>query len=170
MSFAHQIMDAQTCPKCGKQFYRVGCPDCDFPASPPDMGKIRRQQFTAFALLAALLIVLVRLFIQNPSFRLPILVGVFGLVLLGWMLASDARGRAYALAVGLLCAGLSPGFFYCTFSEVAHRSAPTLFGISFVPWWWNDTTTRWLTGFFGCLCAAWSLWCFYQVIRPRKRP
>jgi uncharacterized membrane protein YccC len=163
-------MDAQTCPKCGKQFYGAGCPDCDFPASPPDMGKIRRQQFMAFALLAALLTVLVRLFIQNPSFRLPIVVGVFGLVLFGWMLASDARGRAYALAVGLIYAGLSPVLFYCAFSEVAHWSAPTLFGISFVPWWWNDTTTRWLMGFFGCLCAACSLWCFYQVIRPRKRP
>ena len=163
-------MDAQTCPKCGKQFYGVGCPDCDFPASPPDMSKIRRQQFTAFALLTALLIILVRLFIQNPSFRLPILVGVFGLVLLGRMLASEVRGRAYALAVGLLCAGLSSGFLYCTFSGIAHWSAPALFGISFVPWWWNEHTTRVLTGFFACLCAAWSLWCFYRVVRPRKRP
>ena len=161
-------MDAQTCPKCSKQFYGVGCPDCDFPASPPDMSKIRRQQFTAFALLAALLIIFFRFFIHNPSFRLPILVGVFGLVLLGWMLASDVRGRAYALAVGLLCAGLSPGFFYCTCTESAHWYAPTLFGFSFLPWWWNDTTTRCLTGFFGCLCAAWSLWCFYQFIRSRK--
>ena len=160
-------MEVQTCPKCGKQFYGVGCPDCDFPASPPDMGKIRRQQFIAFVLLAALLIILVRLFIEKPPFRLPVLAGILGLVLLGRMLASDVRGRAYALAVGLLLAVLSPGFFYCTFSERAHWSAGLL--APFLPWWWNDTTTRWLTGFFGCLCAALSLWCFYQVASPRKR-
>jgi len=167
--FRIRFMDAPTCPKCGKEFYGVACPNCNFPARQPDTGEIRRQQFMAFALLASLLVILVRLFIRDPSFRLSILVGVFGLVLLGRLLASDTNGRAYALGVGSLCAALSLGFFYCTFSKLAHWLAPTLFGISFLPWWWNETSTKCLTGFFGCLCAIWSLSCYYRVARPRKR-
>ena len=158
-------MALQTCPKCGKQFYGVSCPDCDLPASTPDIGKIRQQQFIAFILLAALIFFAARLFIENSSFRFPVLVGVFVLVLVGRILASDVKGRPYAVVVGLLLAVLSCGFFYGTFSQSHQWSG----GVPFLPASWNDKIGRVLSAFFACLCTGMALCSFYQAVKPRAK-
>jgi hypothetical protein len=73
--------------------------------------------------------------------------------------------RVYAIAVGLVLAVLSFGFFYATFTQSHHWSG----GIPFLPPSWNDKIGRVLAAFFACLCAGMALCSFYQAIKPRAK-
>jgi len=114
-------MALQTCPKCGKQFYGVACPDCAYPHPAPTASEVRMQRLV--------------------------------------------QTRVWALAVGLLLALLSLGFFYATFSQSHQWSG----GIPFFPPSWNDKLGRVLSGFFACLCAYMASCSFYQAVKPKAK-
>jgi hypothetical protein len=73
--------------------------------------------------------------------------------------------RVYAIAVGLLLAVLSFGFFYATFSQSQQWSG----GIPFLPLSWNDKIGRVSSALFACLCAGMALGSFYQAVKPRAK-
>src|ERR1035441_9908385 len=47
-----EIMAEMTCPKCGKQYYGVGCTYCDYPPVPPGKQAARTSLLMGFVLLA----------------------------------------------------------------------------------------------------------------------
>src|SRR5579883_3605413 len=85
-----------TCSKCGKQFYGVGCPDCDYPASPRDVSEARRRPVIGFLVLAVGVFIL---FIKRTEFPArwiqPVVASMFALA--GVQLIIAIKGRVAAL-------------------------------------------------------------------------
>ena len=155
-------MALMTCPKCGKQFYGVGCPDCDYPARLPDASEARRRQLFGIALLAASVFVAIRFFIESLPFstRLLLLVvtAIFGLA--GVQLVTGVKGRASAFMGGLVCLGLSVLGFVAAFSGRVSG------GIPFIPDAWNQTGGKLAFGLGACITAAMSFYFLRQALKP----
>jgi hypothetical protein len=159
-------MALMTCQKCGKQFYGVGCPDCDYPARLPDASEVRRRQLFGIALLAVSVFVAIGFFIESLPFstRLLLLVVtvIFGLA--GVQLVTGVKGRASAFMGGLVCLGLSVLGFVAAFSHGGVSG-----GIPFLPAAWNQMVGKVAFGIGACLTAAMSFYFLRQALKPSHK-
>jgi hypothetical protein len=137
-------MALQTCPKCGKQFYGVGCPDCDYPHPPPTASELRMQRLVqsrtygvAVGLLLAVLSCVFFYVIRNNYF--------------------DRHGH---------WSGEIP--FVSAWRDNHFNTWVDVLFEFFVPWWVKDVGIL-VTAFFACSCAWLSLGCFYQAIKPTPK-
>src|SRR5439155_611011 len=99
-------MALMKCSKCGKQFYGVGCPDCDYPVRPPDVSEAQRRPVIGFLCLAVGVFIF---FIKRTRFSAewtqPVVAGMFALA--GVQLIIAIKGRVSALMGALICSGFS---------------------------------------------------------------
>ena len=152
-----------TCSKCGKQFDGAGCPDCDCPASPPDVSEARRRPVIGVLFLAVGVFIF---FIKRTQFRSewiqPVVGGMFALA--GVQLIIAIKGRISALMGTLICAGFSALGFYAAFG---HGSIDG--GIPFIPDAWNQKIAKILFGGAACLTALMAIYFLRQVWKPSAK-
>ena len=159
-----------TCPKCGKQYYGVGCPYCDYPPVPPDKQAARRSLLMGFVLLGVGIYIASRFIFDKSWHGLPVLAAsvVFtlgGLQLVGVQLLYNEKGRVSALVGGLLLTAFSYLCLYGAFSQNAHWSS----NVPLIPKSWNQMLARTISGLFGVMCVAFSLRSFYLVVKPKDK-
>ena len=161
-------MAEMTCPKCGKQYYGIGCPYCDYPPVPPDKRAAQISLLMGFVLLAVGIYITVRFIFDRSWDRLPMLdAGVLfilgGLQLVGVQLLYNEKGRISTLVGGLILAAFSYLCFYGAFSQSVHWSAL----IPFLPQSWNQKLARTISGLGGVMCVAFSLRSFYLLVKTK---
>lgn len=162
-------MAEMTCPTCGKQYYGIGCPYCDFPPVAPDSG-LARKRFLFGLVFIAIGLSIVAMFIFDPSAHQPeVLVagcvfGLGGIHMVSLQHLYDENGRALALVGGALLVLFSYLCFFGTFSHRAHWSL-----LPFLPPAWSHMFARIISGLFGVLLAAFSLRSFYLVFKPKEK-
>jgi hypothetical protein len=162
-------MAEMTCPKCGKQYYGIGCPYCDYPPVPPNKALARRRFLFGLVFIAIGLCIVVSYFLDPKSHWSAYLAAgiVFSLGGIHMVLVQrlyDENSRASALAGGLLLALFSYLSFVGAFSARAHWTTFPL-----IPPEWSHGLARTLSGFFGLLMAAFALRSFYLVIKPKGK-
>jgi hypothetical protein len=163
-------MAEMTCPKCGKQYYGVGCPYCDYPPVPPDKRAAQISLLMGFVLLAVGIYIATRFVFDKTWHRWLVLdAGVTftlaGLQLVGVQLLYNEKGRVSGLVGGLLLAAFSYLCFYGAFSQNAHWSSL----IPFIPQSWNQMLARTISGLIGVMCVAFSLRSFYLAVKPKLK-
>lgn len=162
-------MAEMTCQKCGKQYYGVGCPYCNYPPVPPDKRAARISLLMGFVLLAVGIYIATRFVLDNTWHRWLVLdagvaFALAGLQLVGVRLLYNENGRVSALVGGLLLAAFSYLCFYGAFSQNAHWSS-----FAFIPPSWSHLLARTFSGLFGVMCAAFSLRSFYFAVKPNHK-
>jgi hypothetical protein len=157
-------MALMICSKCGKQFYGIGCPECDFPAPAISRGPQKWQRLWGLLFMAAGVAVLFKaLAIVPASERVQVLIAGSVFVVGGLIILTNAQGRIKALMVGVVCVGMSVlGVF------TASSSGPLEGGIPLIPASWNQAFGRGLFGFGALLTAAIATWCFWRAVKPAK--
>src|SRR5580700_7168842 len=110
-------MALMTCPKCGRQFYGTGCPDCDYPPTVPDPSEARRRKAAGILSLAVGIFIAVGFSFQRTGFSTAwtvlVAAGIFALA--GVQLVTGVKGRVSSLMGGLVCIGFSALGFYVAF-------------------------------------------------------
>ena len=165
-----EIMAEMTCPKCGKQYYGVGCPYCDYPPVPPDKQAARTSLLMGFVLLALGIYIAMRFVFDRTWRGLPVLDAGFifalgGFQLVGVQLLYNKKGRISTLVGGLILAAFSHLCFYGAFSQDAHWSS----SIPFIPQSWNQMLGRTISGLFGVMCVAFTLRSLYLLVKPKHK-
>lgn len=161
-------MAEMTCPKCGKQYYGVGCPYCDFPPVAPDKSTARPRFLLGLVCIVIGLYVGARFFF-DPAWRWSAVLAagfVFGLAGIHMVCLErfyDEKGRASALVGGLLLVSFAYLCFIGAFSDRAHWTSLPL-----LPDTWSHALARTISGLWGVTLAAFSLRSFYLVIKPKK--
>lgn len=155
-----------TCAKCGKPFYGVRCPECDFPPSPEGdrgAGKPHRLWGVLFLALGGFVALMPVLRPEAVPVAWAVVVAgvVFGLA--GVSLLTEPKGRAANLLAGLVLAGLSSLGFFAAFGP-----GPIEGGIPLIPTAWNQALGRGLFLGGAILTAAFALWVFYRAAKPPK--
>ena len=163
-------MAEMTCSKCGKQYYGIGCPYCDYPPVPPDQRAAQISLLMGFVLLAVGIFIAARFIFDKSWHRLVVLdAGVAfalgGLQLVGVQLLYNEKGRISTLVGGLFLAAFSYLCLYGAFSPDAHWSG----GIPFIPQSWNQMLARTISGLFGVMCVAFSLRSFYLLAKLKVK-
>ncbi len=163
-------MAEMTCPKCGKQYYGIGCPYCDYPPVPPDKRAARTSLLMGFILLAVGISIAAGFIFDKSWHRLTVLAtgvafALGGLQLVGVQLLYNEKGRVSTLVGGLILAAFS----YLCLDGAFSRDALWGGGIPFIPQSWNQMLCRTMSGLFGVTCAAFSLRCFYLVVKPKHK-
>ena len=137
-------MSLQTCPKCGKHFYGVACPDCDYPHPAPTADQLRAQRL-----------------VQSRPYAI-------GVGLLFAVMSCACFRAIYTTYFDWHGHWTGEIPFVSAWSDNHPKSwDEALFGL-FVPWWLKDTGIL-LVGFFACGSTCLSLACFYQAIKPRAK-
>ncbi len=155
----------QTCSKCGKQFYGVGCPECDYPPSPEDPGRNKRNWIFGILFMASGIGVTVAVLTRphsEPTW--PVVVAGLLFVLAGLTLVTNIKGRPAALLGCLIMAGLASLGFFAAFGPGDVGG-----GIPFLPSAWNQRLGRIAFGAGACLTAVCALLAFYQAVKPDKK-
>jgi hypothetical protein len=164
-----EIMAEMTCPKCGKQYYGVGCPYCDYPPVPPDKQAARTSLLMGFVLLALGIYIAMRFVFDRTWRGLPVLdAGVLfalgGFQLVGVQLLYNEKGRISTLVGGLILAAFAYLCFYGAFSQDAHWSS-----IPFIPQSWSQMLARTISGLIGVMCVAFTLRSLYLLVKPKHK-
>ena len=159
-----------TCQKCGKKYYGIGCPYCDYPPVPPDKRAAQISLVMGFVLLVVGIYIATRFVFDKTWHQWPVLdAGVAfalgGLQLVGVQLLYDENGRASAMVGGLILAAFSLLCFYGAFSQDAHWSSL----IPFIPESWDQMLARTLSGLFGVMCVVFLLRSFYLAVKPKYK-
>jgi hypothetical protein len=162
-------MAEMTCPKCGKQYYGVGCPYCDYPAVAPDKRAAQISLLMGFVLLAVGIYIATRFVFDKTWHQWLVLdagitFALGGLQLIGVQLLYNEKGRVSALVGGLFLAAFSYLCFYGAFSQNAHWSS-----IAFIPPSWSHLLARTISGLFGVICSVFSLRNFYLAVKPKHK-
>jgi hypothetical protein len=155
----------QTCAKCGKQYYGVGCPDCDYPPTAPDPGQDKRNWVLGVVFMAAGVSIGVRVLAwpqKLPSW--PGLVAGVLFFLAGMQIIAKLKGRLGTALGGVICAGLASLGFFAAFGP-----GPVEGGIPLLPAAWNQALGKTAFGGGACLVAALAVWCFYRAAKPGKK-
>jgi hypothetical protein len=156
-------MALMTCSKCGKHFYGVGCPDCDYSASPADVSEGRRRPLIGALFLAVGIFIF---FIKRTQFHTEWIQSVVGgmFALVGVQLIIAIKGRVSALMGALICSGFSALGFYAAFGH-----GPIEGGIPFIPDVWNQKIGRILFGGAACLTALMAIYFLRQAWKPSPK-
>lgn len=162
-------MAEQTCPKCGKQYYGIGCPYCDYPPVPPDPSLAQRTLIIGGAMLGVGLYVISRYFLISSSHRFEILAAGLLFTVAGFHCMAATRlykedGRLSALMGGLMLSGFAYLGLFAAFADGRVRG-----GIPFIPDSWNQHFGKFLFGVGGFGMAVWSLFAFYRAIKPKTK-
>ena len=156
-------MALMKCSKCGKQFYGVRCPDCDYPVSPPDVSEARRRPVIGILCLAVGVFIF---FIKRTRFSAgwtqPVVAGMFALA--GVQLITCIKGRVSAVMGGLIYLGFSALGFYAAFG---HGSIDG--GIPFIPEAWNQKIGKTLFGGAACLTALMAVYALRKAWKPSSK-
>jgi len=163
-------MAEMTCKKCGKQYYGVGCPDCDYPPVPPDKQAARKSLLMGFVFLTLGVYIAIRFVFDGAWHGLPVLDGgvIFalgGFQLVGTQLLYNKKGRISTLFGGLILAAFSYLCFYGAFSEDAHWSS----SIPFIPQSWDQILGKTISGLIGGMCVAFTLRSLYLLVKPKHK-
>jgi hypothetical protein len=156
----------RTCAKCGKQFYGVGCPECDFPPQPENPTERKRQWRWGLVFVATGIGVAI-LALACPQEDLPSWPAfVAGVVffLTGMVMVTEVKGRLNSALGGVVCAGMASLGFFAAFGAVRTEG-----GIPFLPAAWNQGLGRIAFGVGACITAAFGLWFFHRMVKPCKK-
>ena len=162
-------MAEMTCPKCGKQYYGVGCPYCDYPPVPPDKGLAKQRLSGGLIAIVAGLYPIGLYFFEPKSHQLVILGVGLAFVFAGIQLVSvqrfyDENAGASALVSCLFLGSFAFVCFYGAFSPRAHWSGPP-----FVPDPLPQLVGRTGSGIFGFAFSAWLLKVLYLAIKSKAK-
>jgi hypothetical protein len=159
----------KTCATCGKPYYGVGCPSCDYPPVPPDKNLAKQRLSGGLIAILAGLYPIGLYFFQPKSHQLVILVVGLAFVSAGIQLVSvqrfyDENGWASVLVSCLFLASFAFVCFYGAFSPRAHWSGPPL-----VPNPLSQLMARTGSGFIGFAFSAWLLKVLYLAIKSKGK-
>lgn len=158
-------MPLTTCPKCGEQYYGVGCPKCDYPPTVPDVSETKRRRIIGILMLAVGAFISTGFFVgpagPDPGWVLLVAAGIF--LLVGIQLVTGAKGRVSSLMGGLAFIGFSVLGFY-----VAFGPGPIAGGVPFFPAAWNQKLGKILFGVGACFTAMAAFYFFRQAWKPNR--
>ena len=162
-------MAEMTCPKCGKQYYGVGCPYCDYPPVPPDKGLAKQRLSGGLIAILAGLFPIALYFFQTETHRVEVLgVGLMfvlaGIQLVSWQRFYDENGWASVLVSCLFLASFAFMCFFGAFSPRAHWSGPPL-----VPDLLSQLVGRTGSGLMGVAFSAWLLKVLYLAVKSKGK-
>ena len=162
-------MAEKTCAKCGKAYYGVGCPSCDYPPVPPDKNLAKQRLSGGLIGILAGLYPIALYFFQPGSHHLEVLGVGLAFVFAGIQLVSvqrfyDENGWASVLVSCLFLASFAYVCFFGAFSPRAHWTGP-----SFVPNPLSQLVGRTGSGFFGFAFSAWLLKVLYLAVKSKGK-
>jgi hypothetical protein len=156
----------RTCTRCGKQFYGIDCPDCDFPPTPVDPREKKRERLWGFVFIGTGIGVAI-LALACPQEDLPSWPAfVAGVVFLlgGLGIVNEVKGCKASALGGIVCAGMASLGFYAAFGRGEVEG-----GIPLLPAAWNQWLGRIVFGAGACFTAALGLWLCYRAVKPCQK-
>jgi hypothetical protein len=162
-------MAEMTCAKCGKRYYGVGCPHCDYPPVPPDKGLAKQRLSGGLIAILAGVYPIALYFFDPKTHRVEVLGVGLMFVLAGIQLVSvqrfyDENGWASLLVSCLFLASFGFMCFWGAFSPSAHWTGPP-----FLPNPLAQLVGRTGSGFFGVAFSAWLFKILYLAVKSKGK-